>query len=148
MITQDQIYGSIDYKKTKTELNKVMGVYKLLLLRIAENEKPRVTQKFGLTFAGFTGRSSSSKIESYVIRKILLEQQLEEYIYKIVNAINKLDEEERKFIHLKYLSEFTLSDEQIQPQCHRYMRGFKFLKKEAYIKLAIVLGVEVYKEES
>lgn len=147
MITQEEIYESIDYKKTKVEVIKVLGVYKLLLLKIEDNQKPRVTGKYGLSFAGFSGGVRSSKLESYVIKKIMLEKKLEEYIAKVVAAVNKLEEDERKYIYLKFFSDIKMSDEQIMPQCHRYERGFRILKKEAFLKLSIILGIEVYKED-
>ena len=46
------IYESIDYKKTKEEVINVLSVYKLLLLRLEENQLPRMTAKYGLTFGG------------------------------------------------------------------------------------------------
>ena len=139
------IYESIDYKKTKEEVINVLSVYKLLLLRLEENQLPRMTAKYGLTFGGGSGKNSS-KVEGYVLKKIILEEKLEAYINKIVYAYNKLEDDERKYIYLKYFSENKMSDEQIMPQCHRYERGFRALKKVAHMKLAIILGVEVYKD--
>lgn len=139
------IFESVNYVETKNSVKNMMNLYKLLLLRLEENQLPRMTAKYGLPFGGSSSvRNTKSKVEDYVIKKIILEGQIEEYVTKIITAFNRLDEDERKYLYLKYLTDMTLSDEQIMPQCHMYLRNFRELKKQAYIKFAMALGVEVY----
>lgn len=139
------IFESVNYVETKNSVKNMMNLYKLLLLRLEENQLPRMTAKYGLSFGGKTSvKNTRSSVESYVIKKIILEGKIEEYITKIITAFNRLDEDERKYLYLKYLTDMTLSDEQIMPQCHMCLRNFRELKKNAYIKFAMALGVEVY----
>ena len=139
------IFESVNYVETKNSVKNIMNLYKLLLLRIEENQLPRMTAKYGLSFGGSGSvRNTKSSVENYVIKKIILEGQIEDYISKIINAFNRLDEDERKYLYLKYLTDMTLSDDQIMPQCHMCLRNFRELKKLAYIKFAMALGVEVY----
>ena len=63
-----------------------------------------------------------------------------------IEVINKLEFDERKYIYLKHLSESKMSDEIIFSQCHMYDRGYKAMKKRAYIKMAYMLEIEIYKE--
>ena len=139
------IFESINYVETKTAVRKMMDLYKLLLLRLEENQVPRITTKYGLTYAGGSScKSTKSNVEDYVIKKIVLENKLGDYLSKIVTAFNKLDETERKYLYLKFLTDTSISDEQIMPQCHMCLRSFRELKKLAYIKFAMALGIEVY----
>ena len=139
------IFESVNYVETKNAVKNIMNLYKLLLLRLEENQLPKMTAKYGLSFGGRASvRNTKSSVESYVIKKIILEGQIEEYVNKIISAFNRLDEDERKYLYLKYLTDMTMSDEQIMPQCHMCLRNFGELKKLAYIKFALALGVEVY----
>lgn len=139
------IFESVNYVETKNAVKNIMNLYKLLLLRLQENQLPRMTAKYGLSFGGGCSvRDTKSSVESYVIKKIILEGKIEEYISKIITAFNRLDEDERKYLYLKYLTDMTMSDDQIMPQCHMCLRSFRELKKLAYIKFAMALGVEVY----
>ena len=139
------IFESINYVETKTAVKNMMGLYKLLLLRLEENEMPRVTTKYGLTYSCSTScNSTKSSVESYVIKKIVLDNKMNEYLTKIITAFNKLDETERKYLYLKFLTDSAMSDDQIMPQCHMCLRSFRELKKMAFIKFAMALGIEVY----
>ena len=124
------IYEKIDYKKTKIEVAKVMENYKLILLKISDDEKPIISNKYSLKFN---------------IKKSKLSQN-EKYMIKVIEVINKLEADERKYIYLKHLSENKMSDEIIFSQCHMYDRGYKAMKKRAYIKMAYMLEIEIYKE--
>lgn len=141
--TRTDIYEAIDYKKTKNAVQQVMKVYKLLTLRLEETKIPKVTGKYGLTFSGNTN-SRKSNVESVVIRTIILENKIEEYLTRIVNAFNKLEDDERKYLYYKFFDPTNPTDEQIVQHFNRYDWGFRTLKKEAYIKLAIIMCVEVY----
>lgn len=139
------IFESVNYVETKNAVKNMMNLYKLLLLRLEDNQLPRMTAKYGLSFGGGSSvRNTKSSVENYVLKKIILEGQINEYVSKIILAFNKLDEDERKFLYLKYLTDMKMSDEQIMPQCHMCLRNFRELKKLAYIKFAMALGIEVY----
>ena len=142
MIKTD-IYETINYKKTKLAVQQVMKVYKLLTLRLEESKTPKVTGKYGLTFGGNTN-SKKSNVESMVIKTIVLEQKVEEYLTRIVNAFNKLEDDERKYLYYKFFDPNNPTDEQIIQNFNRYEYGFRTLKREAYIKFAIIMCVEVY----
>ena len=137
------IYEAINYKKTKTAVQQVMKVYRLLSLRLEESKCPKVTGKYGLSFGGNTN-SRKSNVESIVIKSIILENKLDEYITRIVNAFNKLEDEERKYLYYRFFDPSNPTDEQIMQHFNLYENGFRTLKKEAYIKFAIIMSVEVY----
>lgn len=137
------IYDAINYKKTKFAVQQVMKAYKLLTLRLEESKIPKVTGRYGLTFGGNTN-SKKSNVESMVIRTIILENKVEEYLTRIVNAFNKLEDDERKYLYYKFFDPNKPTDEQIIQNFNRYEYGFRTLKKEAYIKFAIIMCVEVY----
>ena len=140
---QTDIYETINYKKTKNAVQQVIKIYKLLTLRLEETKVPMITGKYGLTFGGNTN-SRKSNVESMVIRTIILENKIEEYLTRIVNAFNKLEDDERKYLYYKFFDPSTPTDEQIIQHFNRYDYGFRLLKKEAYIKFAIIMCVEVY----
>ena len=140
---QTDVYETINYKKTKNAVLQAMKVYKLLTLRLEESKVPKITGKYGLSFGGTTN-SKKSNVESMVIKTIILENKIEEYLTRIVNAFNKLDDEERRYLYYKFFDPNNPTDEQIIQNFNRYEWGFRTLKKEAYIKFAIIMCVEVY----
>lgn len=140
---QTDIYETINYKKTKLAVQQVMKVYKLLTLRLEESKTPKITGKYGLSFGGNTN-SRKSNVESMVIKTIVLENKVEEYLTRIVNAFNKLEDDERKYLYYKFFDPNNPTDEQIIQNFNRYEYGFRALKREAYIKFAIIMCVEVY----
>jgi len=140
---QTDVYETINYKKTKNAVLQAMKVYKLLTLRLEESKVPKITGKYGLSFGGTTN-SKKSNVESMVIKTIILENKIEEYLTRIVNAFNKLDDEERRYLYYKFFDPNNPTDEQIIQNFNRYDYGFRALKREAYIKFAIIMCIEVY----
>lgn len=143
MKNETDIYEAINYKKTKTAVQQVMKVYRLLTLRLEESKCPKITGKYGLSFGGNTN-SKKSNVESMVIKKIILENKIDEYLTRIVNAFNKLDDDERRYLYYRFFDPSNPTDEQIMQHFNRYEYGFRTLKKDAYIKFAIIMCVEVY----
>lgn len=143
MKNETDIYETINYKKTKTAVQQVMKVYRLLTLRLEESKCPKITGKYGLSFGGNTN-SKKSNVESMVIKTIILENKIDEYLTRIVNAFNKLDDDERRYLYYKFFDPSNPTDEQIMQHFNRYEYGFRTLKKDAYIKFAIIMSVEVY----
>ena len=109
---QTDVYETINYKKTKNAVLQAMKVYKLLTLRLEESKVPKITGKYGLSFGGTTN-SKKSNVESMVIKTIILENKIEEYLTRIVNAFNKLDDEERRYLYYKFFDPNNPTDEQI-----------------------------------
>ncbi len=138
-----EVYEAINYKKTKTAVHQVMKVYELLTLRLEESKCPKITGKYGLSFGGNTN-SRKSNVESTVIKNIILENKADEYLTRIVNAFNKLDDDERRYLYYRFFDPSNPTDEQIMQHFNRYENGFRALKKDAYIKFAIIMCVEVY----
>ena len=143
MKNETDIYEAINYKKTKTAVHQVMKVYDLLTLRLEESKCPKITGKYGLSFGGNTN-SRKSNVESMVIKNIILENKIDEYLTRIVNAFNKLDDDERRYLYYRFFDPSNPTDEQIMQHFNRYEYGFRALKKDAYIKFAIIMCVEVY----
>ena len=137
------VYEAINYKKTKSAVQQVMKVYRLLSLRLEESKCPKMTGKYGLSFGGNTN-SKKSNVESMVIKTIILENKIDEYLTRIVNAFNKLDDDERRYLYYKFFDPSNPTDEQIMQHFNRYEFGYRALKKDAYIKFAIIMCVEVY----
>ena len=137
------VYEAINYKKTKSAVQQVMKVYRLLSLRLEESKCPKMTGKYVLSF-GCNTNSKKSNVESMVIKTIILENKIDEYLTRIVNAFNKLDDDERRYLYYKFFDPSNPTDEQIMQHFNRYEFGYRALKKDAYIKFAIIMCVEVY----
>jgi len=144
MKNEADIYNAIDYRKTKNAVQQVMQVYKLLTLRLEESKCPKITGKYGLSFGGNTN-SRKSNVEGMVMKTIVLENKIDEYLTRIVNAFNKLEDDERRYLYYKFFDPSNPTDEQIIQHFNRYEYGFRTLKKQAYIKFALIMCVEVYK---
>lgn len=140
---QADIFETINYKKTKYAVQQVMKGYRILVLRLEESKTPKITGRYGLTFGGNTN-SRKSNVETMVIKNIILENKIEEFLTRIVNAFNKLEDDERKYLYYKFFDPVCPTDEQIMQHFNRYEYGFRLLKKESYIKFAIIMGIEVY----
>ena len=143
MKNEADIYNAIDYRKTKNAVQQVMQVYKLLTLRLEESKCPKITGKYGLSFGGNTN-SRKSNVEGMVMKTIVLENKIDEYLTRIVNAFNKLEDDERRYLYYKFFDPSNPTDEQIMQHFNRYEFGYRALKKDAYIKFAIIMCVEVY----
>ena len=143
MKNEADIYNAIDYRKTKNAVQQVMQVYKLLTLRLEESKCPKITGKYGLSFGGNTN-SRKSNVEGMVMKTIVLENKIDEYLTRIVNAFNKLEDDERRYLYYKFFDPSNPTDEQIIQHFNRYEYGFRTLKKQAYIKFALIMCVEVY----
>lgn len=137
--------NEINYVKTKEEVMNIFTLYKMLLLKLEENDMPKVTNTYGFNFGGSTS-SRYSKLENFTLKRIMDEDKLNECISIILNGINKLDTDERKFLYLKYLVDLRMSDEEIMEKMSYSEKTFRALKRDAHIKFAFVIGKLVYND--
>ena len=106
---------------------------------------PKITSTYGYNFGNKT-QAPKSKLEDFTLRKIINEEKLNECITIILNALNKLEIDERKYFYFKFLAELRLSDEEIMEKMNYSEKTFRVLKREAVIKFAFIVGKVVYKD--
>jgi ArpU family phage transcriptional regulator len=133
----------IDYKKTKYAVEKMFEDYELLKFRLSYENMPKMTASYSLVYSKPSGKPKS-KIEDFVERREELSAQLEGFIRDLVSAFNRLDPDERKIINYKFFSQQPLPDETAAFKIGMTEYTYLKIKKQAYIKLALAMNIEVY----
>ena len=135
-----------DYPSTRDKVYEIVREYKILKLKL-ENIKPCFTKELKLVFTPVLGISDPTG--DYSVWEIETKDDYEEKAVKIFRAFNKLDEEDRKIIKCLLLDNHCVkTSDEVMHELGYSKHIFKFIKKEAIIRFAIALNVEIEKTGS
>lgn len=134
----------IDRVATKKAVEAALEKYRIYLLTLRLDQLPKVTQGYSLVLA-VTNQFHSST-EKIAIRNVDYEWEREEYIRRVINAVNRLSKWERAIIIQRYMSEEDVYDYEVYHELGMSERKYYRLKSRAFYKLAFALKIEVYKK--
>lgn len=135
----------INRKETRDRVEAALEKYKIMLLMDPEELEPKITSTFHL--AKSSTNEKHSKTEDTAIKKIYIEMDRENYIKKIIKAVNRLSFLERKIIIKRYLTDEDVYDYEVYNELGLSESKFYRIKSDAFYKLAFLLNIVVYKEE-
>lgn len=135
----------INRKETRDRVEAALEKYKIMLLMNPEELEPKVTSSFHLAPSSPTNQFHSTT-EDTVINKIDMENKKENYIKKIMKAVNRLSYLERKIIIKRYLTDEDIFDYEVYNELGFSESKYYRIKSDAFYKLAFLLRVVVYKE--
>lgn len=134
----------INRKETRDRVEAALEKYKIMLLMDPEELEPKITSTFHL--AKSSTNEKHSKTEDTAIKKINIEMDRENYIKKIIKAVNRLSFLERKIIIKRYLTDEDVYDYEVYNELGLSESKFYRIKSDAFYKLAFLLNIVVYKE--
>jgi ArpU family phage transcriptional regulator len=137
--------SDIDKKATRNAVHKELEKYRMYLLMDPEDNEQKITSQLKLVVTGPTNRFYSTT-EDTAITRIEQEKKREEFITMIQRAVNRLDIQERSVIINRYLTEDDTYDYEVYNDLGYSERKYYRIKSKAFYKLALILGIEVYKE--
>ena len=138
--------SEIDREKTKESVEAALEKYRLYLLREPEENLPKVTATYSLVFPSANNQFFSST-EKAAIDNVDFERERKEYIERIRKAVNRLNYKEREVIIRRYLEDEEMFDYEIYNDVGLSESKYYKLRARAFYKLAIILGIEVYKKD-
>ncbi|UAL46820.1 ArpU family transcriptional regulator [Sutcliffiella horikoshii] len=133
----------LDSEKTKEEVEKTLGDYRLMMLTQPEEQLPKITPQYSLTPPTNTNEISSPT-EDFVIRKVDREKAIQDFIQKVQKAVNRLCFIERAIIIKAYLDVEKKYHYEVYNDLGLSERHYNRLKSRAIYNLALALKVEVY----
>src|SRR5690625_3637424 len=136
--------NEIDQEATKKRVENILENYRMYLLMDPIDLQPKITSKFKLTPPSKTNRFFSDT-ENTAIKRVKMEQERQEYISRVLEAVNRLNYEERAVIVKRYLTGDKY-DYEVYNQLGYSERKYYRIKARAFYKLAFILRVEVYKK--
>lgn len=134
----------INRKETRDRVEAALEKYKIMLLMDPEELEPKITSTFHL--AKSSTNEKHSKTEDTAIKKMNIEMERENYIKKIIKAVNRLSFLERKIIIKRYLTDEDVYDYEVYNELGLSESKFYRIKSDAFYKLAFLLNIVVYKE--
>lgn len=137
----------INRKKTRERVESALEKYKIMLLMNPEELEPQITSSFKLVPHTQTNEFNSST-ENVAIEKIYKEAEKNKYIKKIIRAVNRLNYQEREVIVKRYLSGEMKYDYEVYNELGYSESKYYRIKADAFYKLAFMLRIVVYKEDS
>lgn len=140
-----KMLSEIDREKTKESVEAALEKYRLYLLREPEENLPKVTATYSLVFPSANNQFFSST-EKAAIDNVDFERERKEYIERIRKAVNRLNYKEREVIIRRYLEDEEMFDYEIYNDVGLSESKYYKLRARAFYKLAIILGIEVYKK--
>ncbi|WP_244151204.1 ArpU family phage packaging/lysis transcriptional regulator [Parageobacillus thermantarcticus] len=137
----------VDGEKTKEAVEAALEKYRMYMLTVPDEFLPRVTQTYSLVPPSQTNAFHSST-EDAAIKKVDFERERDEYMRKIVRAVNRLTKLQRELIVKRYMTfEEPRDCDVYNDMCISESKYYREREK-AFYKIAFALGIEVYKEEA
>lgn len=136
----------IDVPETKKIVKNILSRYKFLSEFTPVRHMPKSTQSFNMTPVG-TNRDLNA-IEAAADKNIKQEQLIKEkekLIAAVDAGIDTLEEDERYIVEENMLKIDKVPDVLIYTDLHMSKTVYYRIKKQALVKLAFSLGLEVYK---
>lgn len=134
----------IDREATKKVVESTLEKYRLYSLQLSLDKLPSVTAKYTLVPPSPSLPSSST--ETAALANVDYERERAKFIELVLRAVNRLSNQERKLIILRYLGEDEEFDYQVYAQLNISERQYYRLKARVFYKLAFALRIEVYTE--
>ena len=136
---------AIDHKATKRKVEAILRQYRIYLLQVSLDKLPSITAKYMLVPSASNQVKSST--EKAAIANVDYEMERNRFIDLVVGAVNRLSNEERRLVILRYFGEEEWFDYQVYNELNISERHYYRLKANALNKLAFALKVEVYQEK-
>jgi ArpU family phage transcriptional regulator len=138
---------TIDKDATRDAVDAELEKYRMYLLMDPEENEPKITSQFKLVSTA-PSNVFYSTTEDTAIKKIDQERKRQDFINKIQRAVNRLAYQEREIMIKRYLTEDEVYDYEIYNDIGISERKYYRIKSRAFYKLALILRIEVYLEES
>ena len=136
---------SIDRTATKKKVESILRQYRIYLLQVSINKLPSITAKYTLVPASTTNVTTSST-EKAAIANVVYEMERNRFLEWVIQAVNRLSDDERRLIILRYFGKDEAFDYQVYNDLNISERHYYRLKANVLCKLAMALNVEVYEE--
>lgn len=136
--------GDIDQEATKRKVEEIFKRYRMYLLMEPIDLQPKITSSFQLTPPSDTNKFHSDT-ETIAIKRVKLDKERKDYISWVIEAVNRLNYEERTAIIKRYLMADDVYDYEVYNKLGYSERKYYRIKSSAFDKLAFIFRVEVYK---
>lgn len=137
----------IDREATKKNVESALEKYQIMLLMDPEEYEPKITTTYKLIATAPTNENTSTT-EDTALKRIDVTDKRIKYIKRVRKAVNRLTYSERSIIINRYLKSDDVFDYEVYNNLGFSESKYYRIKSDAFYKLAFILGIVVYKEES
>lgn len=140
------MYGGaeIDMKRTRARVEEVLESCRLYMqIGYHPQHQASTTSRFQFTPPSRTNTITSST-ESIAQKNVDEESRRRELVEGVWEAVERLTEQERKIITMRYLEEDDTFDYIVWSEMNLSERKYYRLKARAFFKLALVLDIAIY----
>lgn len=135
----------IDPDETKRNVESLLETNQMYLLMDPTDVQPKITSSFQLTPPSNTNAFHSTT-EDTATKRIELEMKKKNLNKKVLNAVNRLNYEERSVIIKRYYGQDDVFDYEVYNELGFSERKYYRIKSRAFYKIAFYLRLEVYKD--
>ncbi len=132
----------LNKKATRKAVVEVLEMYQMVLLTQDEEKLPSVTAAYSIVPPTETNENHSSTEEA-AIENVERERARNEFIHKVVNAINRLTEDERILVVKEYVDQNQYFNYEIYNDLGISESKYYKIKGKALEKMAFMLDVQV-----
>ncbi|GGD05304.1 ArpU family phage packaging/lysis transcriptional regulator [Pontibacillus salipaludis] len=137
----------INRKETRNKVEAALEKYQMFKLMEPIEAPINITASYSDTPTSGTG-ATHSKTESAALNKISQEEERKSYIRKIDTALKRLNRKESAIIKKRYIEDDDNTDYLVYNELGFSETTYYRIKADAFYKLAFILKIAVYKEES
>lgn len=140
-ILNKYIADQFDYGSYRKIVEIFINLIETLLLTIGDYETGiSITPKYEMDYAGFHGKLTNSKIESFLIKDYNTEQKVKACIKKYTYAFNKLNDIEKQIFYKTFV--IKEKDSILKEEYEICNNELNKIRKSAVIKFSLYLGFD------
>jgi ArpU family phage transcriptional regulator len=146
MTSLQRIEHNIETKKTRVRVEGMLESCRLYMqIGLHPGQQARTTARYSLTPSSVTHTFHSST-ESIAQKNVDEEKRRRELVESVWAAVERLNDIEQQIVKLRYLEDDDSLDYIVWGELNLSERKYYRVKARAFLKLALALGVAVYKE--
>ena len=142
------MYGGaeIDLKRTRARVEEILESCRLYMqIGYHPQHQAGITARYQFTPPSRTNTFSSST-ESIAQKNVDEERRRRELVESVWAAVERLNEQERKIVTMRYLEDDDTFDYIVWSEMNLSERKYYRLKARAFFKLALMLDIAIYKQ--
>lgn len=138
-LLDNEIIKQFDYLSIRKKINLFISAIDILCFRLKNMEKPKITPSYEIKYSSCLP-VNSSKIESFVINKLYLEEDINMLLSKYILAVNSLNDLEREVFIKTYI--YNVKEDILAFELKYSEPKILQIKKSASIKFSISTDLE------
>ncbi|WP_238343634.1 ArpU family phage packaging/lysis transcriptional regulator [Gracilibacillus saliphilus] len=136
----------IDNEATIEKVESILENYRIALFMEPLDAQPKITSSFSIVPPTFNNQHHSTT-EDLAVKRIDQERERKKFLNWVQKCVNRLSDQQRAIVVKRYMEHEDVYDYETYNDLGLSERTYYRIKPKALIRLALIMRIEIYKEE-